>query len=231
MVFVPPRAGKSELCSIRFPAWFMGRNPTKDIITCSYSADLAVDFGRSVRNIVDSSEYRNLFRTRLAADSQSAGKWHTEEGGAYVAAGVGGAITGKGADILLIDDPVKNREEAESEIIQIRNLSWYKSTAFTRLSPTGAIILILTRWCDNDLAGMILADAAPGEWEVIKLPAIAEEDDEFRNAGEALWKGRWDLPQLEQIRKTLGAYDWSALYQQNPIDIDSHYSSIESGKI
>lgn len=528
MVFVGPRSGKSELCSKQFPAWFLGRHPEKDIITASYSSDLACDFGRSVRNLVDSPEYKRIFpEVELAQDSKSAGQWHTNHKGAYVAAGVGGAITGKGADCiaegemvetiygekpiedivvgdivlsynegenrleykrveatrkiedrevidldghltctadhrvydgigynqakdckkvykilpdtmrelrkdvrdtiygvekeqaeavlfdgmfsairkkenisplqslqeatkercenillwlqggtleetgeeevsrvwsdfyrtasehevlfnemqeraslevyplykqpklatrernervqpvvseaeesdngsgrgnmqelrregracassgqqqvqrqaresdnlmcflshynpqeqrirpdrikrkgrrtvydiqvadnknffangilvhncLIIDDPVKNREEAESETIQQRNWDWYRSTAYTRLSPTGAIIVILTRWHDNDLAGKILRGAEEegelDEWDIVSLPAIAIEDEEYRNRGEALWPNRWPLEKLEKIKKQVGSYDWSALYQQNPLDEDS----------
>lgn len=142
MICMPPRHGKSELASRRFPSFFMGRNAGKQIIAASYNSDLANDFGREVRNIVDSPEFRVLFDTTLAPDSKAANRWHTDKGGMYVAAGVGTAITGRGADILLIDDPFKDRQEADSEITRQRVWDWYTSTAYTRLMPGGAIVVI-----------------------------------------------------------------------------------------
>jgi len=217
MLFLPPRSGKSELGAIQFPAWALGRNPELDIITCSYSSELSIDFGRKVRNLVASEEYKRIFKTKLAEDKQSAGKWNTQTGGEYVAAGVGGSITGKGADILIIDDPVKNREEAESEIVRKRTIEWYKSTAYTRLSPTGAIVVIMTRWHDDDLAGHILSENRE-DWEVVSFPAIAEQKEEYRQEGDPLWPTRFPLTKLLEIKKTIGSYDWSALYQQTPLD-------------
>ena len=145
MIAMPPRHGKSELASRRFPSWYMGRNPRKNIITASYNIDLAMDFGREVRNIVASPEYGNVFQTALAQDSKAANRWHTNAGGAYVAAGVGTSITGRGAHVLLIDDPLKDREEADSELRRQRVWDWYTSTAYKRLAPGGAVVLIQTR--------------------------------------------------------------------------------------
>jgi predicted phage terminase large subunit-like protein len=142
MIFMPPRHGKSELASRRFPAWYMGRNPQKQIIAASYNSDLASDFGREVRNIIRTNEFSRLFNVKLAEDSRAAGRWNTDAGGAYVAAGVGTAVTGRGAHILLIDDPVKDREEAESELRRDTIWNWYTSTAYTRLMPGGSVILI-----------------------------------------------------------------------------------------
>lgn len=220
MIFMPPRAGKSEICAIQFPAWYLGRHPDRDIITASYSSDLAVDFGRRVRNIVNTESYSRLFKTKLSEDNQSAGKWTTKERGEYLAAGVGGGITGRGADVLILDDVVKNREEAESETIRKRNIDWFKSTAYTRLSPQGAIILIMTRWHDNDLAGALLSESN-SQWEVVSFPAIAERDEEYRKQGEALWKSRFSLEKLEEIKRTIGTYEFSSLYQQSPLDTES----------
>lgn len=217
MVFMPPRHGKSELASINFPAWVMGRNKDKSIMACSYNASLAVGFGRKVRNIVDTSEYQTLFNTKLAEDSQAKGSWSTNGRGEYNALGVGGSATGKGADILLIDDPVKNREEADSEVVNEAVWDWYKSTARTRLSPNGAIIVIMTRWKDNDLAGRILNES-PSEWDIIQLPAIAEEDEEFRKEGEALWGNHFTIENLEQTKIDIGNYEFASQYQQNPIN-------------
>jgi hypothetical protein len=219
MLFVPPRNGKSELGSILFPAWILGRKPELEIITSSYSAELAQDFGYKTRNLVNSQEYQEIFKTKLRDDSKSKAKWLTEEGGGYTAVGVGGAITGRGANILIIDDPIKNREEAESQVIRDKVWNWYTSTAYTRLEKDGAIILILTRWHKEDLAGKLLKAQMEGgdKWEVIKFPAIATQDELFRSQGEALWPEKYNIESLQQIKKTIGIYDFSALYQQEPI--------------
>jgi len=218
MITMPPRHGKSELASRRFPAWFIGRNPDKQIIAASYNSDLANDFGREVRNIVSSPEFGNLYKTCLSADSKAANRWHTDKGGMYVAAGVGTAITGRGADILLIDDPFKDRQEADSEITRQRVWDWYTSTAYTRLMPGGAIIVINTRWHDDDLSGRLLAEQETGgdKWELLSLPALNQ-------AGEPLWPEWYPKERLEQIRAVLPARDWNALYQQNPIPDDGDY--------
>lgn len=218
MITMPPRHGKSELASRRFPSWYIGRNPDKQIIAASYNSDLANDFGREVRNIVGSPEFGNLYKTALSADSKAANRWHTDKGGMYVAAGVGTAITGRGADILLIDDPFKDRQEADSEITRQRVWDWYTSTAYTRLMPGGAIIVINTRWHDDDLSGRLLAEQLNGgdKWDLLSLPAIDRE-------GNPLWPEWYPLERLEQIRAVLPARDWNALYQQNPIPDDGDY--------
>lgn len=218
MIAMPPRHGKSELASRRFPAMLMGLYPGKQVIAASYNSDLANDFGREVRNIVDSPEYGMLFDTRLAQDSKAANRWHTNAGGMYVAAGVGTAITGRGADVLLIDDPFKDREEADSELRRQRVWDWYTSTAYTRLMPGGAIVVINTRWHDDDLSGRLLAEQANGgdQWELLSLPAIDI-------GGNALWPEWYPLERLEQIRGVLPARDWNSLYQQNPIPDDGDY--------
>ena len=149
----------------------------------------------------------------------------TTAGGGFVAAGVGGGITGKGAHVLVIDDPVKNREDAESQNNRDANWDWYTSTAYTRLAPGGGVLVILTRWHDDDLAGRLLKSALQGgdEWEVVRYPAIAEEDEEFRKAGEALHPERYSVEALRRIEKAVGPRDWSALYQQNPVADDGQY--------
>lgn len=226
MIFVPPRNGKSEIGSILFPAWILGKHPDKEIITASYSADLAQDFGYKTRNLVAGNEYQQLFRTKLRDDSKSKAKWLTEEGGGYTAVGVGGAITGRGADILIIDDPIKNREEAESQVIRDKIWGWYTSTAYTRLEKGGSIILILTRWHKDDLAGRLLKKMEEGgeysdKWEVIKFPAIATKDEQYRKEGEALWKEKYDIASLLKIKETIGLYDWSSLYMQEPVSSET----------
>ena len=223
MIFVPPRHGKSELASINFPGWCLGKNPNEEIIVASYSAELAQDFGYKTRNLVNSLEYQEIFKTKLRDDSQSKAKWLTQEGGGYTAVGVGGAITGRGADILLIDDPFKNREEAESKVIREKVWSWYTSTAYTRLEKGGRVVVILTRWHKDDLAGRLLeAEKNGGEhWEVVKFPAIALRDEKHRKSGDPLWPEKYDLPALENIKRTVGNYDWSALYQQEPMSSET----------
>lgn len=223
MIFMPPRSGKSQLTTINFPAWYLGRRPQKEIITISYSGELAVDFGSKTRDLVDNEIYQLIFNVRLKEDEQAKGKWRTTHGGSYISVGVGGAITGRGADVLLIDDPIKNREEADSEVYRNKVWGFYTSTAYTRLNPQAAIIVILTRWHLDDLAGRLLKAQSEGgdQWEVIEFPAIALADEKYRLRGEALWKDRYSLETLAKIRKTIGIYDWSALYQQKPILIEN----------
>ena len=181
MLFMPPRHGKSTLASVAFPAWHLGRNPSHECISCSYSGSLAMTFSRKVRQLLREESYKSAFDTRLDPDSQSAEAWLTTRGGGYVAAGVGGGITGKGAHILLIDDPVKNRDDAESQ------------------------------------------NGREANWELVRYPAIAEEDEDYRSTGHALHPERYDTEALDRIRKAVGPRDWSALYQQNPVADDGDY--------
>jgi predicted phage terminase large subunit-like protein len=208
MIFMPPRHGKSELASKRFPAWCLGRDPKRQIIAASYNSDLANDFGRNVRNLVAEPEFGQVFPgVTLASDSQAANRMNTNRGGAYVAAGVGTAVTGRGAHIALIDDPFKDREEADSERRRDLVWDWYRSTLFTRLMPGGAIVIIQTRWHEDDLAGRLL-ESEGGQWEVLELPALKD--------GKALWPEWYDVAALERIKRTIGPREWSALYQQQP---------------
>lgn len=239
MIEMPPRHGKSELASRRFPAWFLGKNPDKSIIAASYNSDLASDFGRDVRNIVKDSAFSKLYDVTLAADSSAAGRWHTNKGGSYVSAGVGTAVTGRGAHVLLIDDPFKDRAEADSETIREKVYNWYLSTAYTRLEGgisaadddplwcdsveqameegdpfPGAIVVINTRWHEDDLSGRLLRDMANGadQFERLALPAI---DDN----GNALWPEKYPIERLLEIKATLTRVsnrEWNSLYQQKP---------------
>ena len=214
MIFMPPRHGKSELASKRFPAWCLGRDPKRQIIAASYNSDLASDFGRNVRNIVAAPEFGQVFTgVSLAPDSQAANRMNTNRGGTYVAAGVGTAVTGRGADIALIDDPFKDREEADSERRRETVWDWYRSTLYTRLMPGGAVVLIQTRWHEDDLAGRLLEHEGRvedgGQWTVLDLPAIDA-------SGAALWPEWYDVPALMRIKDTIGQREWSALYQQQP---------------
>jgi predicted phage terminase large subunit-like protein len=209
MIFMPPRHGKSELASKRFPAWCLGRKPDRQIIAASYNSDLANDFGRNVRNLVAEPEFGQVFHgVTLAPDSQAANRMNTNHGGTYVAAGVGTAVTGRGAHIALIDDPFKDREEADSERRRELVWDWYRSTLYTRLMPGGAIVLIQTRWHEDDLAGRLLQQERD-QWDVLELPALNAH-------GEALWPEWYDVPALQRIKDTIGPREWSALYQQRP---------------
>ena len=217
MIFMPPRHGKSLLGSQMFPAWYLGCHPDRSIITASYSQDLADDFGRQVRNLVSDPIHRAIFpECRLADDATSMRRFGTTAGGLYYAVGRGGAITGRGADLLLIDDPLKNFEEARSEPNRRGLHEWYTSVARTRLQPGGAIILICTRWHEDDLSGRLLRESGDENWHVLSLPAIAEVDESFRCVGEALWKEKYPLVALEEIRREVGGPTWASLYQQRP---------------
>jgi predicted phage terminase large subunit-like protein len=219
MLMLPPRHGKSELASRRFPAFALGRNPSRQLISVSATSDLAADFGREVRNIMSGDAYRALFpEMSLAADSQAKGKWHTTEGGIYYSVGVGGAVLGKGADILLIDDPFASMEDAMSETRREAVWQWYGGTAYNRLQPGGAIIIIGHRMAEDDLQGRLLEAQAGGgdQWTVVELPAISE-------ANEPLWEAAYPLPALERIRRNTMPRYWSALYQQKPVPEEGSY--------
>lgn len=199
----------------------LGKDPSFPIILTSYAHDLASDFGLETRDLMDSKNYQAVFDTRLRADAKAKAKWLTHEKGGYTATGIGGPITGKGFRIGIIDDPLKNREDADSEVIREKQWKWFRSTFLTREEGNGAIILILTRWHDDDLAGRILKQQeqeGTNEWELIRMTAIAEEDEPNRKKGEALWPWKFPISILNKRKTDLGPYEWSALYQQNPVD-------------
>lgn len=218
MVFMPPRHGKSMLSSEYFPAWYLGHHPEHQVIAATYAQGLADDFGRKVRNLVSSEPHKAFFPDSvLSDDSQAAQRFHTRQGGAYFAVGAGGPITGRGAHLLLIDDPVKGREDAESETMRQRLKDWYTSVARTRLMPGGAIVVIQTRWHEDDLSGWLQREHMHEGWEILNLPAIAELDDPIGRAeGEALWPACYPVSELSKIRASIGGRDWAALYQQRP---------------
>jgi predicted phage terminase large subunit-like protein len=230
VITMPPRHGKSMLASEFFPAWYLGRNPDHYVIAATYAQELADDFGRKVRNQIADPIYQGIFPgVAIKDDSTSAKRFHvtgsidalaTTQDGAYFGVGVGGPLTGRGAHLLLIDDPVKNREEAESEIIRKKTKEWYTSTAYTRLMPGGRIIVIQTRWHEDDLAGWLLREHPQENWEVLDLPAINAKN-------EALWPEQYGLERLEQIRQAIGPRDWSALYQQRPSPESGGYFKAE----
>lgn len=220
---MPPRHGKSELASRNFPAWHLGKYPDHEVITCSYAATLASGFSKKVREMCRDSNFNKLFpEFALDMEAQSVEHWMTKQGGGLAAAGVGGPITGKGAHVLIIDDPIKNRDEAESVSTRESIWNWFTSTAYTRLAPGGGVLCIQTRWHDDDLAGRLITRSEEDEentedWVVVNYPAIAVTDELYRKQGEALHNDRYPLPTLERIRKTIGNRDFSALYQQNPV--------------
>lgn len=217
MVFMPPGSAKSTYASVVFPACYLGRNPDRAVLAASHTTELAERFGRRVRNILADAPYQSLFDTRLAEDSQAAGRWATQQGGEYYAAGVGSAILGYRADLGLIDDPVAGREAADSEREREKTWEWYKSDFRTRLKPEAAIVLIMQRWREDDLAGMLLKDAENGgeQWEVLRLPMEAEENDPLgRELGEPLWPEWFKAEDTIQAKRD--ARNWLALYQQRP---------------
>jgi predicted phage terminase large subunit-like protein len=221
IINMPPRHTKSEFASYLLPAWFLGRFPHKKVIQASHTAELAVGFGRKVRNLVDSDIYHDIFpELNLQSDSKAAGRWNTSKGGDYFAIGVGGAVTGKGADVLIIDDPHSEQEAAmaaSNPEVYDKVIEWYTSGPRQRLQPGGAIVIVMTRWSQRDLTGQVLKSAAQrsGEdWEVIEFPAILP-------SGNPLWPQFWSLEELEALRNELPNAKWQAQYQQNPVGNES----------
>ena len=216
IINMPPRHTKSEFASYLLPAWFLGNFPHKKVIQTSHTAELAVGFGRKVRNLVDQDVYKDIFPSvELQSDSKAAGRWNTSKGGDYFAIGVGGAVTGKGADILIIDDPHSEQEAALAEVnpeIYDKTYEWYTSGPRQRLQPGGAIVIVMTRWSKKDLTGQVLKAAAQRsgeEWEVIEFPAILP-------SGKPLWPEFWNIKELTALRTELPNQKWMAQYQQNP---------------
>lgn len=231
MLFAPPRSGKTEIVSRRFPASVLGRHPDLSIIATSYASELSSRNNRDVQRIIDSPEYEDVFPdTKLSSANvrtTAQGTWLRNSDifevvgrrGIYRSAGVMGGITGMGGHILIIDDPVKDAVEAESKVYRDRLWEWYTSTAYTRLAPGGGVLIILTRWHEDDLAGRLLeAQKEPGadQWEVVSYPAIAEQDEPHRKKGEPLHPERFGRPELERIRAAVGSRVWASLYQQRP---------------
>jgi|SRR5579863_4029070 len=221
MICEPPGSGKSFYCSMVFPSWYLGRNPTKAILACSHTQDLADRFGRRVRNLFSRPDHAALFGVSIARDSKAVSYWSTELDGEYFAAGVGVAITGRRADIGLIDDPTKGREEADSLRAQERTYDWYISDFLTRLKPKAAQIIVTTRWHERDLAGRIL-DREADQWTVVELGMEAHVDDPLgRRPGVLLWP-EWFTPKMVEVAK-LDARSWQALYQQRPVSEEGDY--------
>ena len=221
---------KSLHVSQLFPAWVVGRDKDADIIVSSYSGDLATTHGRETRNLINSQKYKNVFDTKLAADSTAKGKWNTDGKGAYNAVGVGGSTTGKGAKFAIADDTLKDRKEAESELIRDSIWDWFRSVLRTRLTPDGRICVMQTRWHLDDIIGRLIEEdpwvdyfdyikngLGDAKWVRLTLPAFATKDEPYRKIGDPLWPQRYNYLELEDIKRSLGPYEFSALYQQSPI--------------
>jgi predicted phage terminase large subunit-like protein len=214
LVMMPPGSAKSTYGSVYFPEYFAGRNPQLSIIAASHTAELAERFGRRVRNGVDDVQFKNLFNVTLAADSTAAGRWGTSHGGEYTAVGVGGSITGRRGDLIVVDDPVRSREDADSDRVREKTWEWWTNDLLTRLKPGGRIVVIMTRWHEDDLAGRLL-EREPQRWKVIKLPMIASENDPLgREPGERLWKEWFTDAMVQQAQSD--PRSWISLYQQEP---------------
>ena len=214
IVNMPPRHTKSEFGSYLLPAWLMGRNPRLKIMQTTHTAELAFRFGRKVRNLMNSKEYSKIFEgVELRADSQAAGRWETSKGGEYFAAGVGGAVTGRGADLLIIDDP-HSEQDALSPTAMENAYEWYTSGPRQRLQPGGSIVIIMTRWAENDLTGKLIRqqarDILADKWEGVEFPALMPETDE------PLWKEFWKKEDLLAVKGSLSIGKWEAQWQQNP---------------
>lgn len=225
-IFMPPRSGKSLMSSLLFPAWVLGRNPTKKVILASYSQELATKFARGCRDIMRSEWYSEIFPgVDLRDDVQRQDQWELTAGGGYRGVGVGGSLSGFGGDFLIIDDVHKSRAEAESQTVRNNVFDWYSSTAYTRLQPDGKVLMVLTRWHLDDLPARLLAK---GGWEVISFPAVANQDEEFRKAGEPLWPARFSAERLQETKETISVYDWNSLYQQNPVATENQEFKAEN---
>ena len=214
LVEMPPRHGKSETVSVWTPIWLLNAYPRRKVMLASYEADFAAGWGRRARNLIE--EHKDRLLVRLADDSTAANRWNTPEGGGMTTAGAGGSLTGRGADLLIVDDPHKNAEEAYSTTHRDRAWEWWTTTALTRLEPGAAVIVVGTRWHEDDLIGRILTQGGPA-WRRIRLPALAEENDLLGRApGEALWRERYSEADLRLVQGNIGDRAWQGLYQQRP---------------
>ena len=226
LVSMPPRAGKSVTTSLWTPIWFLARYPTRSVILASHESNFAVSWGRRSRNVWRAAYRAGLVDADVSGEVSAAGEWETSGGGGMLSRGIGAGITGRGADLLLVDDPIKDFASAHSRRVRDSQWEWWLSTALTRLEPAGAVVVTMTRWHEDDLAGRILSDewdGDPYEWTVLRIPAIAEDGDALgRVAGQPLTLASLDetvdeaAARWAQIKKTVGPYVWSGLYQQSP---------------
>ena len=211
IINMPPRHTKSEFASFLLPAWMIGRKPDLKIIQTTHTTELAVRFGRKAKTLIDSPEYQQVFKTRLREDSQAAGKWETEQGGEYYAAGVGSAITGRGADLLIIDDPHSEQDALNVQALE-RAYEWYTSGPRQRLQPGGRIVVVMTRWSTKDLTGQLLkaqGEEDSDQWEIVELPALLPD-------GKPVWPEYWTKEELQKTKASIPVNNWNAQYMQQP---------------
>lgn len=225
MIFMPPRHGKSEMVTVRYTAWRLLLEPELRVIVGSYAQQLANRFSRSIKRVCDEVGFGKTSDDEkpIAGRLKSAAEWETPAGGGVRAVGVGAGVTGFGAGLIVIDDPVKNRAQADSETYRERTWDWFNDDIYTRLEPDASIILIQTRWHEDDLAGRLIREEEDGgeKWTTVNLPAVAEPDDPLgRVQGAPLCRARFDRKALDKIRRKLGSYSFSALYQQRPVPRD-----------
>ena len=219
-VSMAPRFGKSQMISIYYPAWYLGRHPDHKVIVASHTADLAVDMARKVRNLMQTQEYRRIFpEVSIAADAKAAGKWNTNKGGEYYATGVGGALAGRGGHLIIVDDPLSEQDIKNGNTDSLdTTYEWFRSGLRTRLMPGGRLAILHTRWHMRDLIGRLIKDAAMNpdadQYEVFEFPAILNEDDPERS--KSLWPEQWPLESLLRTKASMPAWQWNAQYQQNP---------------
>lgn len=217
---LPPRHGKTMMTGEFFPAWYLGRNPSNHVIYATYSFERAGDVGRKVRNQMIMPVHKRIFRgCNVSKDAAGQNRMTTDQGGYYFAVGTGGVVVGRGAHLFIIDDPIKGREEADSETFRRKLIDWYRGVAYTRLMPQNAIIIIQTRWHFDDITGYVLEEMEHENWVTLNLPAVAEDGDDpvRREPGEALWETDYPKERLDVIKKTVGTREWNAQYQQQPL--------------
>jgi len=215
IINMPPRHTKSEFASYLLPSWMVGRNPKLKIIQVTHTGELAIRFGRKAKHLIDSQEYSKIFKTRLQEDSKAAGRWETAQGGEYFAAGVGGAITGRGADLLIIDDPHSEQDALSPSSLE-NAYDWYTSGPRQRLQPGASIVLVMTRWSTKDLTGMLLRhqkEVKGDQWELVEFPAILGDGTEEE---ESVWPEYWKMEELQKVKATLPVGKWNAQWMQNP---------------
>jgi len=226
LVSFPPRHGKSHLISRWTPPWFLGNWPNKNVILATHTAEFAEEWGRGDRDILD--EFGDRIGISLKGDSKAANRWNTTQGGGMVATGVGGVLVGRGAHLLLVDDPIKDDEQATSVVMRNKIWNWWRGTAYNRLEPGAAVIVVMTRWHEDDLVGRLLKDQLAGgeQWRYIRLPALCEQPADpveqrlGRALGDPLWPARFDKDALLRIKRGSGSYFWNALYQQRPAPLE-----------
>jgi predicted phage terminase large subunit-like protein len=214
IINMPPRHTKSEFASYLLPAWMVGRNPKLKIIQATHTGELAIKFGRKAKHLIDSPEYEKIFQTRLQEDSKAAGRWETAQGGEYFAAGVGGAITGRGADLLIIDDPHSEQDAMSASALE-NAYEWYTSGPRQRLQPGASIVVVMTRWSTKDLTAMLLKnqkEVKGDQWDVVEFPALIDHGSGTR----PVWPEYWDAEELEKVKATLPVAKWNAQWMQNP---------------